>query len=34
MSTFREEDMLAANDEATARVKSNRRLISKGGTPE
>jgi hypothetical protein len=24
----------AANDEATARVKSNRRLFSKGGTPE
>jgi hypothetical protein len=34
MTTFREEDVLAANDEATTRVKSNRRLISKGGTPE
>jgi hypothetical protein len=34
MTTFREEDVLAANAEATARVKSNRRLISKGGTPE
>jgi hypothetical protein len=34
MTTFREEDVLAANAEASARVKSNRRLISKGGTPE
>jgi hypothetical protein len=34
MTTFREEDVLTANAEATARVKSNRRLISKGGTPE
>jgi predicted neuraminidase len=33
MTTFREEDVLAASAEATARVKSNRRLISKGGTP-
>ena len=33
MTTFREEDVLTANDEATARVKSNRCLISKGGTP-
>jgi hypothetical protein len=34
MTTFREEDVLAASDEASARVKSNRHLISKGGTPE
>jgi hypothetical protein len=34
MTTFCEEDVLAANDEAAARVKSNRHLISKGGTPE
>lgn len=34
MTTFREEDVLAANDETTARVKSNRCLVSKGGTPE
>jgi len=34
MTTFREEDAIAASAEATARVKSNRRLISKGGTPE
>jgi len=33
MTTFREEDVLAANDEATARVKANRKLVSKGGTP-
>jgi hypothetical protein len=33
MTTFREEDVLAASAEATARVKSNRRLVSKGGTP-
>jgi len=31
MTTFREEDLLAASDEATARVKTNRRLVSKGG---
>ena len=34
MTTFREEDVLAASAESTARVKSNRRLISKGGMPE
>jgi hypothetical protein len=34
MTTFREEDVLAASAEATARVKSIRSLISKGGTPE
>ena len=34
MTTFREEDVLAASDEAAARVKSNRRIISKGGTLE
>jgi hypothetical protein len=33
MTTFREEDVLAANDEAATRVKGNRRLVSKGGTP-
>ena len=33
MTTFREEDMLASNDEAIARVKTNRKLVSKGGTP-
>ncbi len=34
MTTFREEDVLAASDEATAaRVKTNRKLVSKGGTP-
>jgi len=33
MTTFREEDVLAANDEAAARVKANRKLVSKGGTP-
>ncbi|MFM8903996.1 MAG: sialidase family protein, partial [Verrucomicrobiota bacterium] len=31
MTTFREEDVLAANDEAAARVKANRKLVSKGG---
>jgi hypothetical protein len=31
LTTFREEDVLAASDAATARVKSNRRLVSKGG---
>jgi hypothetical protein len=34
LAPFREEDVLAASDAATARVKSNRRLVSKGGTPE
>ena len=34
MTTFREEDVLAASEEATARVKANRRLVSKGGTPQ
>jgi len=33
LTTFREEDVLAASDAATVRVKSNRRLVSKGGTP-
>ena len=34
MTTFREEDVLAISDAVTTRVKSNRRLVSKGGTPE
>jgi hypothetical protein len=34
MTTFREEDVLATSAETIARVKSNRRLVSKGGTPE
>ncbi|MEZ6129579.1 MAG: hypothetical protein R3C59_12925 [Planctomycetaceae bacterium] len=34
LTTFREEDVLAASTEATARVKSNRCIVSKGGTPE
>ena len=34
LTTFREEDVLAASAEATARVKSNRCIVSKGGTPE
>ena len=34
MTTFHEEDVLAANKEATNRVKSNRCLFNKGGTPE
>jgi hypothetical protein len=34
MTTFVEKDLLATNDEAAGRVKSNRRLISKGGTSE
>jgi predicted neuraminidase len=33
LTTFREGDLLALSDAATARVKSNRRLVSKGGTP-
>jgi len=33
MTTFREEDILAADDEAITRVKTNRRLVSKGGSP-
>jgi len=33
MTTFREEDVLAANDEAAVRVKANRKLVSKGGSP-
>ena len=32
MTTLREEDVLAANDEAAARVKANRKLVSTGGT--
>ncbi len=32
MTTFREEDVLAASEEAAARVKANRKLVSKGGT--
>lgn len=31
MTTFREEDVLAANNEAVVRVKDDRRLMSKGG---
>lgn len=34
MTTFREEDVLAANAEAAAQVKANRRLVTKGGTPD
>jgi Neuraminidase (sialidase) len=33
LTTFHEEDVLAANEEARVRVKSNRKLVSKGGTP-
>jgi hypothetical protein len=33
ITTFREEDVLAACDAATARVKSNRKLLTEGGTP-
>lgn len=33
MTTFREEDVLAANAEAATRVKTHRKLVSKGGTP-
>jgi hypothetical protein len=33
MTTFRKEDVLAAHDEAATRVKTNRRLVSKGGAP-
>jgi hypothetical protein len=32
MTTFREEDVISASNEAVARVKSNRKLVSKGGT--
>lgn len=31
MTTFREEDVLAATEEASARVEANRKLVSKGG---
>ncbi len=31
LTTFREEDVLAGSDTALARVKANRRLVSKGG---
>lgn len=31
LTTFREEDVLSANEDATARLKANRRLVSKGG---
>ena len=34
LTTFREEDVLTTSAEATARVKSNRCIVSKGGTPE
>ena len=34
MTTFREEDVLESSEAAASRVKSNRRLISKGGTSE
>jgi hypothetical protein len=33
-TTFREEDVLAADEATIARVKANRKLVSKGGTPE
>jgi len=33
-TTFREEDVLTADEAATARVKGNRNLVSKGGTQE
>jgi hypothetical protein len=31
VTTFREEDVLTANDEAVARLKANRKLVGKGG---
>jgi hypothetical protein len=34
MTTFREEDVLAVDEAAAARVKAARHLVSKGGTPE
>ncbi|MFM8905474.1 MAG: sialidase family protein, partial [Verrucomicrobiota bacterium] len=34
MTTFREEDVLAASAADATRVKSNRRIVSKGGTPK
>lgn len=34
LTAFREDDVLAASAEARARVKSNRCIVSKGGTPE
>ncbi len=34
MTTFREEDVRSGDEDAMARVKTNRRLVSKGGTPE
>lgn len=33
LTTFREEDVLAPSAEAAARVRANRRLVSKGGVP-
>jgi hypothetical protein len=33
MTTFREEDVLAGSAAAAARVRTNRYIISKGGTP-
>jgi hypothetical protein len=32
MKTFREEDVVTASDEASARVKTDRKLVIKGGT--
>jgi hypothetical protein len=34
LTTFREEDVFAADGEAVARVKAQRRLVTKGGTPD
>jgi len=34
MTTFREEDVLSASAEAARKVAANRKLVSKGGTPE
>ena len=34
LTTFREEDVLAASAEATARARSNRCIVCKGGSPE
>jgi hypothetical protein len=33
MTSFREEDVVSASAEAAARAKTNRKLVSKGGTP-
>jgi hypothetical protein len=33
MTTFREEDVASASNEAVLRVNANRKLVSKGGSP-